>query len=181
MSSTQWWLLGVAAVLLFWMVGAHNRVVALRNAIVTAWASCDELLRQRAEALAPALAALRPLMAAEGAAIDAVAQALAQVSQQAEALRPRPARAHAVAELAVAETTLAGALARLLALVEHEAAARATPEVAQALQALKDLAPRLAFARQAFNEAGRQYNEAVAQFPTSLLQPVFRFDAAGQL
>lgn len=181
MTSTPWWLLGIAAVLLFWMVGAHNRVVALRNAIVTAWASCDDLLRQRAEALQPALAALRPLMVSEGAAIDAVAQALAQVTQMAEALRPRPARARAVADLAAAETSLAGALARLLALVEHEAAARAVPEVAQALVALKDLAPRLAFARQAFNEAGRHYNDAVAQFPTRLLQPVFRFEAAGSL
>ena len=37
----------VAAVLLFWAIGAHNRLIALRNAIGSAWAQLDALLKRR--------------------------------------------------------------------------------------------------------------------------------------
>ena len=58
MSSTQWLLLAALVICIFWMVGAHNRIVALRAAIVEAWAQVDALLEQRGQvihALADAL------------------------------------------------------------------------------------------------------------------------------
>ena len=181
MTGADWAVLAAAAVLVFWMVGAHNRVVALRNAIVTAWAQCDELLQRRAATVLPLLETLRPLMPAEQGTLDAVMTALQGARRAGDAVRPRPARADTVAALGGAETALSSTLARLTALVEQDAQARQADEVAVALRALRDLDGRLGFARQLFNDAAEAYNQAVGQFPTRLLAPLFRFGKAGLL
>jgi LemA protein len=171
-----------AAVLLFWMVGAYNRLVALRNAIGAAWAQLDELLQRRHAVLQSLLDALHAPLAEEAAALEAMQGALLQVKAAAEAVRARPVSASPTAVLLTAEDVLGGALARLVALLEHHPALRdETPEVVQPLQALKELEPRMAFARQLFNEAAQAYNEAARQFPTSLLTRMYGFGPAGRL
>ncbi|MBI3368331.1 MAG: LemA family protein [Burkholderiales bacterium] len=169
------------AVLGFWMLGAHNRVVALRGVVVAAWAQLDGVLQARDQALAALLAAIDAPLAGERPALDLTRAAQAQVALAATTVRRRPAMREPVAALASAEGAFAGALVRLVALVEQRAGLRAEPAVANALQSLQRLAPRWQFARQAFNEAGEAYNAAITQFPTRLLVPVFRFDAAGRL
>ena len=49
------------------------------------------------------------------------------------------------------------------------------------LKVLRELPPRLAFARQVFNEAGSAYNDGTQQFPTRLLRSVLGFVRAGLL
>ena len=53
MTAGQWASLAVAAILVFWMVGAYNRLVALRSAIGSAFQQVDELLRRRQAAVEP--------------------------------------------------------------------------------------------------------------------------------
>jgi LemA protein len=170
------------AVMVFWMVGAYNRLVALRNAIGAAWGQVDEQLQRRHGLLQSLLEALRMPLAEEAEALEAMQGALLQVQAAAEALRARPVAASPAAVLLTAEEVLGGALARLLALLEHHPALRDDmPEVAQPLQALRELEPRLAFARQLFNEAAVGYNEAARQFPTRLLTRMYGFGTAGHL
>lgn len=182
MSGAQIASLVIAAVLVFWMVGAYNRLVALRNAIGAAWAQVDEQLQRRATVLSPMVEALRPGLTEEPTALDALQGALLQVQAAAEAVRPRPVSTAAIAALVTAEQVLASALARVLALLEHHPTLRdETPDVAQALQALKDIEPRLQFARQLFNDAAAVYNDAARQVPTRLLTHLYGFGTAGRL
>ena len=178
-ASITW--IAVLAVLGLWVLGAHNRVTALRGAIVSAWAQVDSALAARGQALAALLAAVAAPLASESAALDAVAGAQAQVQAAADAVRRRPVAQETVAELSKADAVLAAVLVRLLALVEQQTALLADDAVAQPLKALKDLPPRLAFARQVFNEAGSAYNAATQQFPTRLLGSLLRFAQAGRL
>lgn len=172
----------LGAVLAFWMVGAYNRLVALRNAIGSAWAQVDEQLQRQRESLQALLAALRPHLADEAAALDALQGALLQVQAAAEAVRARPVAAGLTAALLTAEEVLASASARMLALLEHRPDLRDdSAEVAGPLQALKELEPRMAFARQLFNDAARTYNEAAREFPTRLLTRLYGFGTAGHL
>lgn len=177
----QWALLVLLAVLGFWMLGAHNRITALRAAVLQAWGPVDAALTQRAQTLTALLAAVADALAGEQAALDAVAAAQAQVNELLAQVRRRPVQRDALAELSKADAVLAATLPRLLALIEHQPELPRQDAVRQALAALADLKGRLAFARQAFNEAGAGYNAAVAQFPTRLLAPVFNFGQAGRL
>lgn len=173
--------LALGALLVFWMVGAYNRLVALRNAIVQAWAKVDEALRQRAAAAEPLLAALREPLAAEQGALDRLQAALAEATRTAAAMGARPVvQDNAVAWVA-AEATLAAAASRVFALFEHDATLRALPGVAGPATAWHEASTRLGFARQLFNETAEPYNAALKLFPTSLLVGMFRFGQAGRV
>ncbi|MCC7100378.1 MAG: LemA family protein, partial [Rubrivivax sp.] len=50
MSTGQWIVLAAAAVIVFWMVGGYNRLVAMRSTIGEACRQLDELLLRRTEA-----------------------------------------------------------------------------------------------------------------------------------
>ena len=171
----------VAAVLVLWVLGAHNRLMQLRNAIHAAWGQIDEQLRRRREHLPPLLAALREPLAAESATLDAVQAALERQLAAAEALRARPTAGEAVGALARAEAELASTVARLLALLDQQPAQRQRDEVGAALRELHDADLRLAFARQWFNDAVDAYNGALQQFPTRLLRPLLGLAPASRL
>ena len=179
MSTQQLLLIACAALLIFWMLGAYNRLVALRNAISGAWAQVDEPLQRRAQAIAPLVDGLREALPGEQGALDALLAAQATLQRAADAMRAAPAQGARAAALAAAEAALAAAQARLLALLEpHPAVADAQ---ALPLAALQDATRRLAFARQLFNDAVQAYNDAVQQLPTRLLSRLFGFVAAGGL
>ena len=167
------------AVLFFWMLGAHNRVVALRTAIVTAWGQVETTLQDRLQALATLRAAVDPRLPNEQAALDAVSNAQALLLQAGNALGSRPTDPAGAESLARAEAALAPALVRLSSLIEQHADWRDEPDVAGPLATLRELAPRWQFVRQMYNDAATAYNAAIRQFPTRLLTRVFRFTPAG--
>lgn len=181
MSAQQIALLALAAVAMFWTVGAYNRLMNLRNAIAGAWAKVDEALRQRRAAAEGLLAALQQPLAAEAGALQACQAALAEAAQAAATLGARPVEAAHAAAWVVAEAALASATSRIFALLDQHAELRPLEAVAKPAMAWREANRRLGFARQLFNETGAPYNQAIAEFPTRLLVGMFRFGPAGRL
>ena len=181
MSAAQIAWLGVAAVLAFWMVGAYNRLVDLRNKIAEAWQLVDEVLKQRGAAVAELVTALRGPLDAEQGALDALLAAQAQVRAAADALGARPVVAALAGAVVSAETAMASASARVLSLLEAQPALRGDAAIGPHAQVLRDSVQRLAFARQLFNDATQAYNAAARQFPTRLLTRLYGFGTAGRL
>ena len=181
MNSQHLALIAAAALLGFWALGAHNRLMALRNAIGAAWNQFDEPLQRRSGAIAGLVDGLREPLAEEHLAVDSLHQARLQLDAAADAMRRRPADAARARQVAAAEAPLSAALGRVLALLELHAAVRDDAAVAPHLAALRDAGPRLSFARQLFNDAVAVYNAAVRQFPTRLLGQLFGFAEAGAL
>jgi LemA protein len=179
MNATPWMLVLALVICGFWMVGAHNRIVGLRSGIAEAWARVDALLGQRGATLAALTGVLWELWPNGRGTMDALSAAQGQFQAVVQAVRARPARAASVAPLLAAEGALGATLARLLNLVESDPALHTHDEVATRMLALFELGPQLIEARQRFNQAAVTYNEAIHQFPTRLLAPVFRFDVAG--
>ena len=177
MTTEQVLLLAGGALLIFWMLGAYNRLVALRNAIIAAWAQVDGPLQRRSQAILALAEGLREPLADEAGALEALRTAQAQLQGAADALRRRPATAARAQALRTAEAGVAAALARLLALLEQRPGLAA----AEPLAALHDATQRIGFARQLFNDAVHIYNEAADQFPTRLLTGLFGFGIAGPL
>ena len=181
MNTQQIGLLALAAVLVFWTVGAYNRLVALRNAIAQAWAKVDEALRQRQAAAEPLLAALREPLGAEQGALDAWLTAGTEAGRAAALMGSKPVvQAHALA-WAAAEAAQAAAASRVFALLEQQSELRLQEPVATQALAWRDATKRLGFARQLFNETATPYNEALRTFPTRLLVGFFRFGPAGRV
>ena len=82
----------LVAVTVFWMLGAYNRLVRLRNDIAAAWSPVEVQLQRRASALSTLLEALTEPMASELSALESVAGVQAQVAQAAQAVQSRPAQ-----------------------------------------------------------------------------------------
>jgi LemA protein len=181
MSSSQVAAWAVVAVLVFWAVGAYNRLVSLRNAVSRAFLPVDTQLRERQALLAQWVESIRPVFEQAPQQLDALLAACGQLQTACEVVRLRPSAARPMASLRVAEETLAEARLRLAA----DLAARrdlpggdAVVELGEQLAAADNT---LGFARRQFNEATQTYNEALDQFPTWLIAGMFRFRGAGTL
>jgi LemA protein len=174
-------LIAIAVVLGFWVVGAYNRLVGLRNVISNAWQPLDEQLRRRAELIESMLSLLRDRLQGEPHALEAAAAAQQQVAAAAETLRMRPLQAAGAASLVAAEGVLASATGRVRAWVDADAALRDDPAIATVLREQEAVELRLLVARQAFNDAVDAYNAAARQFPTTLVARLFGLRHAGRV
>ena len=171
----------VAAVLLFWVIGAYNRLVAMRNGIADAWGKVQDALAQRGAAVAPLVAALRDAMAAEQGALDTWLAAHVEASKAASAMAGKPIVESNAQAWVTSETALAAAASRVLALLDQHRELRHADPVAALATTWRDGQARLPFARQLFNDAAMRYNEAVGLFPTQWVARGFGLSRAGLL
>ena len=163
------------AVLLFWIVGAYNRLVSLRNVVARQFVPVVEQISLRHALLMQKLDTLAPVLANAGPRVEALRAA----SQQAEAAcgraRTRPSAAANITSLRLAEEILQDTRARLPI---HTAAGLDMTEVNNRLA---EVDAALSFARRQFNEAVTDYNTALQEFPTWLVAGLFSFRVAGTL
>ncbi|MCJ0766107.1 LemA family protein [Variovorax terrae] len=174
---------GALAVLLFWSVGAYNRLVRLRGEALQAFTALDAQLRQQvalAQACLPTAEAAGP--AQPGEPVDAATAlraglqgAAAQFDASLAAVRAKPLDAQAVAALAAAQDVLAMAWQRLRN-EAHDLAGAAVPDTLQA--EWQQLGTHTRAAAGGFDQTVARYNEAIRQFPAVLLAWLFGFQAA---
>nr|WP_297352830.1 LemA family protein [uncultured Caldimonas sp.] len=181
MSTTQIVTLAVIAVLLFWAVGAYNRLVRLRNAIGNAFAQIDVQLKRRYDLIPNLVETAKKFVSHERETLEAVIAARNQARTAADQVRAKPADAGAVGALAIAEQALGGSLGRLMAVVENYPELKADQTLRELSEELTSTENKIAFARQAFNDAALDYNNAAQQFPTSVVAGLFSFKEAGML
>jgi LemA protein len=84
----------------------------------------------------------------------------------------------AMKDLASAETLLTGTLGRLFALAENYPDLKANENMLQLQEELTSTENRVAFARQAFNDAITAYNIACEKFPHTIIAGMFNFSLA---
>jgi LemA protein len=165
----------VAAVLLFWAVGAYNRLVGLRGALVRGFAPVETQFQQRHALLQRLAEHLAPDPAAVPAPVEALRAACAQAESACQRVRSRPAAAGTVTSLRLAEEILGEARQRL------PADWLADPALAELNTELAAGDSTFAFARRQFNACVDEYNQAVRQFPTWVIAGLFGFRRAGTL
>ena len=165
----------IGAVLLFWAVGGYNRLVQLRGTVRQRFVPVFEQVMRRHALLLQQLDALAPVLTNAAPRIDSLRAACQQVQAACAHARQRSSAPDAVTSLHLAEVILGEARGRL----PVQAAAGIDLADLNASLAAADAA--LAFARDRFNEAVTEYNQAVRQFPTRLLALLFSFQRGGTL
>ena len=171
----------VLAVVVFWGVGAYNRLVRLRNVIGNSFAQIDVQLKRRYDLIPNLVEVARKYAAHERETLEAVTAARNQAKAAADVARSRPAAAGAVTSLAMAEQVLGGAMSKLMALVEAYPELKADQSLRELAEELTSTENKVAFSRQLFNDATLDYNTAAQQFPTSLMSNLFGFREAAML
>lgn len=169
------------AVLGFWMLGAYNRLVRLRQAIAATFAQVDAQLRQRHQLLGDLIAAAGSEVADAPEVLTALEAARQQARIAADHAAQRPADAGRLASLVLAEQVLRTAVSRLVTLARARPTLRSDADLRAAMAGLSATQHRLAAARDAFNAEVLGYNASVRQFPTNLIVGLFGFGVAGTL
>lgn len=161
----------VLVVLVFWAVGAYNRVMRLRSACVQAFGALDSYFQQ-----------IQSLLNEWHAAQDRPAESDVHEDWQQSSAAMASALAHARARPLSAQ-------AMQLLESAHDAQVAAWQALKNLSGAAEDSAWRLRWQQQAqtglaadqFNHAVAQYNAAIAQFPARVLAWFFGFRAARPL
>jgi LemA protein len=164
-----------SAVLLFWVVGAYNRLVGLRGAIPRRFAAVHEQYCVRHALLIQQIEALEPVMSHAAPRLEALRAACGQLDAACAHAKVRPGAAGAIASLRLADEILTDARARL------PAAGAPGLDLTELNARLGASDATLAFARGQFNDAVVEYNRAVTEYPTALLVRLFGFRGAATL
>ncbi len=163
-------LLVVAAAVVFWFIGAYNRLVSLRNQVFNAWKQIDVQLKRRHDLIPNLVDTVKGAMNFERETLEAV---IAARNQAIAAVRGAPSAqlpsAQQVQQTAAAEGALTASLGRLFAVVEAYPQLKATANIGQLQEELTSTENKIAFARQLYNDQATEYNTAQQQFPTNMV------------
>lgn len=181
MTPTQLISIAVLATLIFWAVGAYNRLIRLKNIIANAFGQIDVQLKRRYDLIPNLVEAAKKYLSHERETLEAVITARNQAKSASDAVRSRPANALAVTTLAVAEQALSSSLGQLFALSEAYPDLKADETIRELSEELTSTENKVAFARQAFNDAVLDYNDAQGQFPAVLIAKLFSFAPSAML
>ena len=174
----------IAIVLIAWIVGLYNGLVVLKNRFKNAFAQIDVQLRRRYDLIPNLVETAKGYMTHERETLTAVTEARNIAASAAKALAAAPGDASAsaapsaVKAFSAAESGLAGVLSRLMVVVERYPDLKADKQMARVMEELTSTENRIAFARQAYNDAVTEYNTKREVFPTSVVAGIFNFAPA---
>jgi LemA protein len=170
--------LGLIAVVAFWAIGAYNRLVDLRNRFKNAFAQIDVQLKRRYDLIPNLVETAKAYMKHERETLEAVIKARNSAVTANAAAAANPGNPAAMQGLMTAEGALTGALSKLFALAEAYPDLKANQNMMQLSEELTGTENKIAFSRQAFNDAVMSYNTAAQQFPSNVIAGMFSFAQA---
>ena len=164
-----------------WVIGLYNGLVTSRNGFKNAFAQIDVQLTRRNDLIPNLVETAKGYLKHERETLEAVISARNSAVAGLKAVASDPGNAGAIAQLAGAEQGLSGAMGRLFAVMESYPDLKASANMMQVSEELTSTENRIAFARQAFNDAVLHYNNSREVFPGSLVAGWFSFQPAKML
>jgi LemA protein len=173
--------LAIIIALILYAVGIYNALINLRNRVKNAFAQIDVQLTRRYDLIPNLVEAVKGYMKHERETLEAVINARNTAVSNLEAAKADPSNADAIKKLGAAEGLLGGALGRLFALSEAYPDLKANQNMMQFQEELASTENKVAFSRQAFNDAVLSYNNKAENFPNNIIAGMFSFELASFL
>ncbi|MFL6655243.1 MAG: LemA family protein [Sulfurifustis sp.] len=170
-----WIPLALIVLVLVFVVMLYNRLVTLRNRIKNAFAQIDVQLTRRYDLIPNLVETAKGYLKHERETLEAVIRARNAAVTTLKAVAADPSRGDAMQSLAGAETALGGALGKFFAVAEAYPDLKANQNMMQLSEELTSTENRVAFARQSYNDAVMEYNNAREMFPGSVIAGMFQF------
>jgi LemA protein len=165
--------LAAAALILIWV---YNRLVTLRNRYVNALSQIDVQLKRRFDLVPNLVEAARAYLTHERSILEEItrlrAQALGWPAQNPRAQKAPPT------EIIGNDMALSQAVGSLTAVLEAYPNLKADKTISDLMEDLASAENRVAFARQAYNDAAMLYNQARETFPAVMFASMMGFGQA---
>lgn len=170
-----WVILGLFAVITIWAISVYNGLIAARNAFKNAFAQIEVQLQRRYDLIPTLVENVKGYLQFERETLERVIQARALAVSGLSAARANPGDPAAMQQLSGADNMLTQALGRLFAVAEAYPDLKANQTVLALQEELTSTENRIAFARQAYNDAVMNYNNRREMFPGNLVAGFFGF------
>ena len=154
----------VVALIAFWLIGAYNGLVSLRNKVRDQWSQIDVLLKRRSDLIPNLVETVKGYAKHESETLEAVIAA-----------RNKVVAAPSKEDEMAANGELTGALNKLFALAESYPDLKANQNFLDLQNNLKETEDKIAYARQFYNDAVIKYQNKIEMFPTNIVAGMFNF------
>jgi len=152
--------IGIVVILLLIFAGTYNSLVGLRNQTKNAWAQIDVQLKRRYDLIPNLVETVKGYMQHERQTLEAVTKARNIAAGAANA---------SPGERAKLEGELAGALSRLMVVVEQYPDLKANQNFLALQEELTSTENKISFARQYYNDAVLRFNNKTQMFPSNIV------------
>lgn len=159
----------------------YNKLVTLRNRYKNAFSQIDVQLKRRHDLIPNLVETAKAYMQHEKETLEAVMKARNNAMSATRTASDNPGDPAVMNRLSQAETALSGMLDRLMMVVENYPDLKANQNMIQLSEELTSTENRIAFARQAFNDAVMIYNTSMEVFPNNIIAGMFNFSGASFL
>ena len=156
--------LALIAIIIFWVIAKYNLLITLKNQVLNGWKQIDVQLKRRHDLIPNLVNTVKGYMEFEQDTLRQVVEA-----------RNAAVSAKGVADSAVKEGELTGALNRLFALMENYPNLKANENVKQLQEELTSTENKVSFARQFYNDIATKFNIAQQTFPGNIIANMFSF------
>jgi len=168
----------ILVAIIAYLVLIYNRLVTLRNRHANSFSQIDVQLQRRYELIPNLVEIAKEYMAHERETLTAVMQARNGADDCRKAASASPEKPEKVHALANAEAQLGGAMGRFNMVMEDYPDLKADERMSELHHELASTENRVGFARQAYSDAGMEYNTSCEQFPNVLVARMFAFQKA---
>jgi LemA protein len=168
----------VVVLFVLFAIGVYNTLVTLRNRYKNAFSQIDVQLKRRYDLIPNLVETAKGYMRHERETLEAVINARNSAVTASQRAAVAPGESAAMNGLNLAETQLSGALGRLFALAEAYPDLKANQNMLALQEELTSTENKVAFARQAFNDAVTSYNTGIEKFPNNLVAGMTGFAPA---
>ncbi|MEJ2244575.1 MAG: LemA family protein [Acidobacteriota bacterium] len=168
----------IVLIILIWGIAVFNSLVRLRNRFKNAFAQIDVQLKRRYNLIPNMVEVAKGYLKHERETLERVTQARNQALNASQQAAQDPANPDAIKGLIGAEGLLGGALGRLMVVVEQYPDLKANQNMMQLNEELASTENKIAFARQAYNDAVMTYNTRREVFPDQIVASMCHFKAA---